>query len=118
MRLLWDGESTLVRIKVLHTAIWFFFASCILALPVAGLLRRFRLALALTILVLIECIVLALNHFRCPLTNVAARCTVDRSANFDIYLPEWLARNNQGLFGTLFLVGILFVLWQWFSSRR
>jgi hypothetical protein len=39
--------------------------------------------------------VLWLNGWRCPLTDVAARYTDDRRANFDIYLPEWLARYNE-----------------------
>jgi hypothetical protein len=39
------------------------------------------------------------------------------SANFflDIFLPEWLAKhnNNKLIFGSLFAVGELFLLWQW-----
>jgi hypothetical protein len=118
MKLLWQGVSVLAWIKLLHSAIWCFFAGCILALPVAGILRRFRWAVGLTTLVLVECVVLALNHFRCPLTDLAARYTEDRTENFDIYLPVWLARHNQTIFGTLFVAGGLLVLWQWLSSRR
>lgn len=86
------------------------FASCILALPVAGMLRRFRWAVGLMTLALVECVVLALNHFRCPLTNLAARYTEDRTDNFDIYLPVWLARHNQTILGALFVVGGLLAL--------
>lgn len=98
--------------------IWFFFASCIFALPVTGMLRRFRWAAILTAVVLVECVVLALDHFRCPLTDLAARHTEDRAANFDIYLPDWLAQHNQAIFGILFVAGGLFVWWRWLSSRR
>ena len=112
-----DDISPLVKIRLFHTVVWFFLASCILALPIAGVLRRFRLAAALTVLVLVECAILAVNHFHCPLTNLAARYTADRAPNFDIYLPVWLARNNQSIFGTLFVAGGLFVLWKWMSSR-
>ena len=42
--------------------------------------------------VLVECGVLAANRGRCPLTGTAARHTGQRLANFDIYLPVWLAR--------------------------
>jgi len=58
------------------------------------------------------------NRFRCPLTDVAARYTEERAANFDIYLPEWLARHNQSLFGVLFVAGGLFTLWRWLVARR
>jgi hypothetical protein len=43
---------------------------------------------------------LVLYRMRCPLMGVAARHTDDQGANFDIYLPEWLARNNKQIFGT------------------
>jgi hypothetical protein len=106
----------LVGIKLLHTVVWFFFASCIVAIPIAGLWHEFRWAAILSGLVLIECAVLALNRCRCPLTDVAARYTEVRPANFDIYLPLWLARRNKEIFGTLFVVSELFVLWQWWRS--
>jgi hypothetical protein len=64
--------------------IWAFLAASILALPVAGILRRFRSAAIITIIVLLECGVLAVNGGRCPLTDLAARFTVDRDSNFDI----------------------------------
>ena len=66
-------------------------------------------------MVLLECVVLAVNHCRCPLTDVAARYTDDRAPNFDIYLPVWLARYNKQVFGTLFVAGLLVFLW---SSLR
>jgi hypothetical protein len=110
--------SPLLWIKLLHTVIWFFFATCILVLPLAALLRRFRAAALLTVVVLLECLVLALNHFRCPLSDLAARYTSNRSANFDIFLPLWLAAHNQSLFGSLFFVGALFVLYRYLSTPR
>ena len=106
----------LVAIKILHTAIWAFFAGCIVAIPLAGALRQFTHAAALTGLVLVECAVIAANRGRCPLTDLAARYTEERTDNFDIYLPLWLARHNKTIFGTLFAVGALFVLGLWWIS--
>jgi hypothetical protein len=83
---------------------------------VAGVLGRFRLVAVLSGLVWIECAVLAVNHWRCPLTDVAGRYTEARSDNFDIYLPLWLARYNKIIFGTLFVLGELFVLGRWLMS--
>jgi hypothetical protein len=109
--------APLVAIKLLHTVVWLFFASCIFALPVTALYRRFRLAAWLSAVVLLECLVLAMNRFRCPLTDIAARFTQNRAANFDIYLPLWLAVHNKTIFGTLFVLGELVVFWRWRSSR-
>ena len=108
-----DPHTALVLVKVAHTAIWAFFVLCILGVPVAALAGHLGWALALSAIVLFECVVLAANRFRCPLTDVAARYTDERNDNFDIYLPVWLARNNKQVFGTLFVVGELVLLWRW-----
>jgi len=106
-------DCVLAGIKLLHTAIWAALAGSILALPVAAFTRRFGWALVLTVVVVCECAVLAANRGRRPLTDWAARFTEDREANFDIYLPGWLARNNKAIFGTLFVANELIVLWRW-----
>ncbi|MBN9658991.1 MAG: hypothetical protein J0H49_12480 [Acidobacteria bacterium] len=110
-------SAPLIAVKLLHTAVWLFFVACILAIPIAGVLRRFSWAAAAFGLVLLECAILAANRGRCPLTDVAARFTPQRADNFDIYLPLWLARHNKAIFGALFLAGSLFTLWLWLQSR-
>jgi hypothetical protein len=102
----------LVALRVLHTAVWLFFVECIVFIPIASALRRFVWADVLAGLVLVECAVLASNGGRCPITDLASQYTDHRSANFDIYLPEWLARNNKALFGLLFVADLLFLGWQ------
>ncbi len=106
----------LQQIKLLHTAVWAVMVASILALPWLGWLGRFRWAFGLTLLILAECMVLAFNGGRCPLTDVAARYTDDRACNFDIYLPMWLACQNKIIFGSLFVAGEFVVLWRW--ARR
>jgi len=103
----------LKQIKMLHTGIWAVMAGSIVAVPVAAWFSMFRLSLGLTILILGECLVLAVNGGRCPLTDIAARYTDDRADNFDIYLPQWLARHNKRIFGFLFFAGEIILLWQW-----
>ena len=103
----------LLAIKLLHTIVWAFLAGCILALPIAGFTHHFEWAVVLTAIIVIECGVLALNDGRCPLTDVAARYTDERTDNFDNYLPNWLARYNKTIFGTIFFVNELIVLWCW-----
>lgn len=103
----------LSAIKLLHTIIWAFLAATILALPVLAVLRRFRWGAILSIVVLVECGVLAVNGGRCPLTDLAASHTIDRNPNFDIYLPSWLAEHNKVIFGSLFVLGELVFLWCW-----
>jgi hypothetical protein len=105
--------NVVVAIKLLHTAVWALLAACILALPITALLHRFDWAIILTLIIVAECGVLALNKGRCPLTGVAARFTDERADNFDIYLPNWVARHNKSIFGALFVINELIVLWYW-----
>jgi hypothetical protein len=111
-----ERTRALIAIKIAHTAVWAFFAGCILAIPVAGFRSRFDWAAGLTVLVLVECAVLGMNRGRCPLTDLASRYTDERKDNFDIYLPLWLARHNKAVFGTLFIAGSLFTLGRWWVS--
>lgn len=111
-----DPSTALRAIKVLHTLVWALFAGCIVAMPIASALGNHRLAAWLGAAVCFEIAVLLVNRMACPLTGVAARYTDDRRANFDIYLPEWLARYNMQVFGTLFAAGAVYSLVQWVRS--
>ena len=108
-----DPQSGLRAVKLLHTAAWAMFAGAILAIPLFAYQGRLGVAAALIAFVLLEVLVLACNGMRCPLTGVAARFTEDRSDNFDIYLPLWLARYNKLIFGSLFVAGIACTLAAW-----
>jgi hypothetical protein len=111
------AARALTRVKVLHTLVWALFAGCVVAIPVASLQGRHAAAAVLAAIVAAEVIVLVVNGFRCPLTAVAARYTDDRRANFDIYLPEWLARRNQAIFGTLYVAGCALALARWMLAQ-
>ena len=108
-----SATKRLTAVKVLHTIIWAFFAACIVTIPVFAWAEMYGAVLWLTGIVLVEILVLALNGWACPLTGVAARYTEERHDNFDIYLPLRLARYNKQIFGSLFIVGQLFVLLRW-----
>lgn len=107
-----------MAIKVVHTVVWAFFVVCILSVPLAAGFHRFRLAAVFAGLVVLECLLLAVNRCRCPLTDVAARFAPEDAPNFDIYLPAWVARYNKQIFGIIFVLGILFALAEWMLSGR
>jgi hypothetical protein len=100
-------------IKAVHTVAWAFFVACIAAIPLLAGAGRFELALLFMGIVAVEVVIIVVNRWRCPLTAVAARYTDDRRPNFDIYLPEWLARYNKEIFGSLFGAGIVLTVVLW-----
>lgn len=108
--------AALRLVKMLHSIAWAFFAGCIVVIPLLALRGRLAASLAMIGVVAIEVVVLALNSWHCPLTPIAARFTEDRRANFDIYLPEWLARWNKQIFGTLYILGVLATMLAWLLS--
>lgn len=105
-------------VKLLHTVIWAFFVGCILAIPIYGHAGHFFISGILVGIVMLEVFILTINHFRCLLSDIAARYTEDRKENFDIYLPIWLAKRNKQVFGGLFLVGSLYTLFRWVASNN
>jgi hypothetical protein len=107
------AEDALRAVKVVHTIVWAFFASCVLAIPIFAWRGDLRAAALFIGIVLVEVLILALNRWSCPLTTVAARYTDDRRDSFDIYLPEWLARHNKLIFGMLYVAGVVLTLALW-----
>jgi hypothetical protein len=100
---------------LIHTLAWAVFATCIVLIPFVALQHRLHFATSLIGIVAIECLILAFNAWRCPLTDVAAKYTTDRRPNFDIYLPLWLAKYNKEIFGTWYGVGILVTVIVWLA---
>ena len=85
----------LTAIKLLHTVIWAFLAASIMVLPVAGVLRRFRWAAILSVIVLLECGLLAVNGGRCPMSDLAARYTDERATSTSTSRTGWRAATKQ-----------------------
>lgn len=48
----------------------------------------------------------------CPLTLVARKYSNSPKDNFDIFLPNWLARYNKVIIGNIFFYGFIIVLIQ------
>jgi hypothetical protein len=110
-----EAERRLRAIKAVHTLAWAFFVACIAAIPLLAWSGRFAAALIVIGIVAIEVVIIMVNGWHCPLTPVAARYTDDRRPNFDIYLPEWLARYNKEIFGSLYGAGIVVTMLKWLA---
>ena len=98
----------LFSVKLIHTVIWAFFVVVILYVLYCGLaddINRYTWIAAG--LVILEGLVLLVFGGRCPLTLIARRYSNSARDNFDIFLPSWLARYNQLIFTTVYIVGLL-----------
>ena len=108
-----DNSGKLIAIKLIHTVIWLFFVIIIFYILYAGITDQITLFTWIAIgLVVLEGIVLMLCNMFCPLTIVARKYSDSQKDNFDIFLPNWLARHNKTIFTTIYLIGILIVLFR------
>jgi hypothetical protein len=112
-----NAERKLLAVKWLHTLVWAFFVSCIVSMPILGSKGHFRLAGLAFGIVMLECFVLAANGWRCPMTDWASCYTEDREANFDIFLPRWLAVWNKTIFSILFILNGILVGLEYYRVR-
>lgn len=107
----------LKTIKVIHTIIWAIMASAVFYILYAGILNIYNKLLLICIgLIILESFILFINKWTCPLTPIARKYTKDNNDNFDIYLPNWLAKHNKVIFTVLFLIGLILVIFNQFFN--
>jgi len=98
-------------IKLVHTLIWAFFVGVIFYVLFSGITGNINTYTWVGIaLVIGEGLVLLIFKMFCPLTLLARKYSDSTKDNFDIFLPNWLARNNKLIFTTIFLIGLALVL--------
>lgn len=108
-----NKHLNMTLIKIVHTAIWLVMASAVFYVLYCGISGNLNKTLYVAIsLIFFEIVVLLFNHWACPLTIIAKKIKPDWKDGDDIFLPKWLAVNNKMIFGTLFVMGIVLVIFR------
>jgi hypothetical protein len=103
----------LIVLKLVHTLVWIVMTTANFAGFYLAFIGTFNSWFYFCVALLGgEIVVILANSWHCPLTDVMAKYTDNRAANFDIYLPEWLARNNIRIFSGLITLEIMIVLFR------
>lgn len=98
-------------IKTVHTLIWAFMVAVIFYVVYCGIFDAVNLFTWIAAgIVVLEGLVLLTFKMSCPLTVLARKYSSSTSHNFDIYLPEWLAKYNKQIFTSIFVIGLCLVL--------
>ncbi len=101
----------LLIIKFVHTIIWLFFNVVIFYFLYAVITNKIDIWVWMCIgLVVFEGLVLLAFKMFCPLTIMARKYSDSTKDNFDIFLPNWLARYNKVIYTSIFGVGIIILL--------
>ncbi len=89
-------------VKSIHTLIWLVMTGATILLFRAVLVQSFDFLFYISSgLIMAEIVVLTINGWVCPVTPLAARYTDNRRANFDIYLPNFIARYNKQIYSVI-----------------
>ena len=101
----------LLAIKLVHSLIWAFFVVVIFYVLYSGIYDKVTTYTWIGIgLVILEGLVLLVFKMFCPLTLVARKYSDSEKDNFDIFLPNWLAKHNKLIFTTIYVLALLLVL--------
>jgi hypothetical protein len=95
--------SKLSMIKTAHTLIWVFFNVVLFYMAYAVIVNRIDKFVWIGMgCIVVEWIVLLYFHWQCPFTILARKYSDSTKDNFDIYIPNWLAKYNKPIYITLF----------------
>jgi len=107
------NDAKLIWIKILHTAIWLFFNVVIFYLVYAVIVNKIDKWVWICLgLIVLEGLVLLVFKAVCPVTLVARKYSDSQTHNFDIYLPEWLAKHNKAIYTTIVIIAVLILVYQ------
>ncbi len=106
-----NDQNKLLAIKVVHSVIWLAFVLVICYILYSGISGNLTTLTWVGIgLIIAEGLVLLIFKMFCPLTILARKYSDSQKDNFDIFLPNWLARYNKIIFTSIFLIGLVLVL--------
>jgi len=109
-------KNKLVIIKATHTLIWLFFNVVIFYLAYSVIIGRIDKWTWICIgIIILEGIVLAVFKLICPITLVARKYSDSQKDNFDIYLPNWLAKYNKLIYTTIVIIIFVLLLYKLFK---
>lgn len=111
-----QSEAKLTLIKTIHTLIWVFFNVVIFYMLYAVIVNKLDKWLWIDYgLIILEGITLLVFKFFCPLTLIARKYSTSTKDNFDIYLPNWLAKYNKLIYTGIMIIIITINAYQIFK---
>ena len=108
-----NSTGKLLFIKLIHTVIWAIFVVVIFHVVYSGITDNVTVYTWIGIALIIgEGLTLLIFKMFCPLTLIARKYSDSQKDNFDIFLPNWLAKHNKLIFTSIFILGLLTVIYR------
>jgi hypothetical protein len=107
----------LTLIKSIHTALYAVMVAAIFYILYCGITGTLDTLLAISIgLICLEGVIFFGNGRKCPLTVLAKRYGDPKGYVGDLFCPHWLASRTFVIFTSLFVVGLLLVVFRMLSG--
>ena len=106
-------SRTVFYIKLLHGFLFFLIGFCTIYVLVAAAIDQIILLTWLAFgVVVVELLALMINSWRCPLTDWAEQHGAEVGSVADLFLPKWLSDHLFTIFGIVFFLACLLLLWR------
>lgn len=106
-------SKTVFYIKFLHSVLFFLIIVCTIYVFITAALDQMNLLTWWAFgVVIVELAALLLNNWRCPLTDWAERHGAEVGSVAGLFLPRWLSDHLFTIFGIVFSVTCLLLLWR------
>jgi hypothetical protein len=106
-------KVTILQVKIVHTAIFWFLSLCVVYALFSGIADRVTTWTWVAVGVLfVESVVLAVSGWTCPLTILAERQGASDGSVADIFLPKRLADRIFPVCGTAYGLSLALILWR------
>lgn len=106
-------SKTVFYIKLVHSFLFFLIGISTIYVFVTIVLDRID---ALTWwafgIAVVELLVLLINNWRCPLTDLAEQQGADVGSVADLFLPKWFSDQLFPIFGIFFVITCLLLIWK------
>lgn len=112
------NSQKLLVIKIIHTLVWVFFNVVIFYLLYAVVANRIDKWVWICLgLIVLEGLVLLVFKKMCPITVVARKYSDSKQDNFDIFLPNWLARYNKEIYTSIVLISVIILIYRLLADK-
>jgi hypothetical protein len=100
-------------VKGIHSVIWVFFNAVIVYLYYAVISGKIDYWVWIAIgIILLEGMVLLIFKRSCPITLIARKYSNSTKDNFDIFLPNCLAKYNKIIYTSLFVIVLIMLFFR------
>ena len=103
--------NRLSLIKSIHAILFILMSFCIVYIFYCGITKTYNLILFIAIgSILVEGLVLLLNNWQCPLTNLAREYGDETGRVTDMFFPAWFVPHVFQSCTALFIIGVVLLV--------